>query len=357
MAENEHMRSVLQAIDPEWVRRDLADLERSIVRLRSSDTELNLIYASRVWRALAPYRMLRNWMTDWTTNSAWSAKLSNLRRHRLFQNKISRGASTPIKVGGLATMPSRADSLKACIESIVSQVDILYVYLDKYKEVPAFIKRYKNVKPILPQDAANLLGEARDWGASGKFIGTLLAGDCVYFCFDDDIIYPRDYSKRLGELLAALKYRALAGIHGATFQPPYESYANDRQYFHFADALERAQMVDLIGTGTLVFHTSQFKPDFQRWPTLSMNDFMVAVEAHRMGLPRVVMRRPKGYLKPVAELQDDSLWAAHLRDVSQYDNVMRQHPELWTRRIAAADQSIFGGRGVEQEPVSGIQAG
>jgi hypothetical protein len=58
-AENQLMRNALQSIIPEWNRHDLADLERIVAQLRSSDAQLQ---ASRIWRALAPYRRLRSWM-------------------------------------------------------------------------------------------------------------------------------------------------------------------------------------------------------------------------------------------------------------------------------------------------------
>jgi hypothetical protein len=206
--------------------------------------------------------------------------------HGLLQSKGSAVAKPLLKVGGLATMPSRASSLEKCIDSIISQVDLLYVYLDRYSEVPAVLKKYSNVMALLPAEAAKLLGETKDWGATGKFIGTLLAGDCLYFGFDDDIIYPADYSKRLGDALAKFKYRALVGIHGAVFSGAAKSYTNDRRYVHLACALEHDQVVDEIGTGTLAFRTGVFMPDFLHWPNLTMCDLTIAIDAHRMGLPR-----------------------------------------------------------------------
>lgn len=256
-----------------------------------------------------------------------------LLKHGLLQSKGSAAAKPLLKVGGLATMPSRASSLEKCIDSIVSQVDLLYVYLDKYLEVPAVFKRYNNVISLLPAEAARLLGETKDWGCTGKFIGTLLAGDCLYFGFDDDIIYPADYSKRLGDALAKFKYRALVGIHGAAFSAPPKSYTNDRHYVHFASPLEHDQVVDEIGTGTLAFRTGAFMPDFLRWPSLTMSDLTVAIDAHRMGLPRVLVRRPQAYLQAVAELQEDSLWAAQRRDETAHNDLMQRNSYLWEQRL------------------------
>jgi len=54
-------------------------------------------------------------------------------------------ASLP-RIGGLATMPSRMRSFSAVIENILPQLDRLYVFFDKYDEVPsAFANREKIV--------------------------------------------------------------------------------------------------------------------------------------------------------------------------------------------------------------------
>ena len=39
-------------------------------------------------------------------------------------------------VGGMATMPSRENSLIEALPNILKNVDILYLYLDKYEYVP-----------------------------------------------------------------------------------------------------------------------------------------------------------------------------------------------------------------------------
>lgn len=244
--------------------------------------------------------------------------------------------STPrplAKVGGLATMPSRASSLENCIDSIVSQVDRLYVYLDKYSEIPEILKNYPNVFPLLPAKVESLLGRTQNWGATGKFIATQLEGDCLYYTFDDDIIYPDDYSRRLGDVLAKYSYGVLVGVHGATFRAPYKSYTNDRHYVHFRFRLEHEITVDEIGTGTLAFRTSVFRPRIFEWSTMKILDMAVAIDAHDLGLPRVLVSRPQNYLQAVAEDQEDSLWTAQRRNESEHNKLMLQSSRLWEQRL------------------------
>jgi hypothetical protein len=298
-----------------------------------------------------------NALPEWKKNSAVFGKLSlggrrvrlvadnRVRRcvlrayrymaeQRLFQKRGSASAESLLKVGGLATMPSRTSSLERCIDSIAAQVDLLYVYLDKYSEVPPLLKKYDNIIPLLPAEVSELLGENKDWSVAGKFIGALLAGDCLYCGFDDDIIYPDGYARLLAESLAKFQYRALVGIHGSTFRAPYQSYTKHRRYVHFASPLERDQVVDEIGTGTVAFRTGMFTPRISNWTDLRLCDLMLAIDAHQIGLPRVVVSRRRAYLKAVAELQEDSLWAAQLRDDSLPSNLMQQNRQLWEQRIA-----------------------
>jgi hypothetical protein len=253
--------------------------------------------------------------------------------HGQFQKQRSAAVNPLLKVGGLATMPSRASSLEACIDTITSQVDLLYVYLDKYPDVPALLKKYDNVRPLLPAEVSKLLGESKDWRVTGKFIGAMLTGDCLYFGFDDDIIYPDGYTKLLADSLAKFNYRALVGIHGSTFRAPYMSYTKDRRIVHFRSHLERDQIVDELGTGTLAFRTGVFMPKLGDWTNLELCDLMIAIDAHQMGLPRVAVSRRRKYLEAVAQSQDDSLWAAQLRDDSVHSNLMRQNSQLWEHRV------------------------
>jgi len=145
--------------------------------------------------------------------------------------------------------------------------------------------------------------------------------------------YIQLYTKLLANSLAKFEYRALVGIHGSTFRAPYKSYTKDRRILHFRSRLERDQVVDEIGTGTLAFRTGVFMPRLRDWTNLELCDLMIAIDAHQMGLPRVLVRRRKKYLNSVAEAQEDSLWAAQLRDDSMHNNLMRQNSQLWEHRI------------------------
>lgn len=234
-------------------------------------------------------------------------------------------------IGGLATMPSRYASLESSIGSIACQVDHLYVYLDKYDEIPGLLKGYNNVSAILPADAPFAFEDSGGWQAAGKFIGALHVHDCVYFTFDDDILYPLGYTNKLATSLEAYQYKALVGIHASTLCAPHQSYLRDKRRLHFEDHVRSDQRVDILGSGTLAFRTSTFMPDFRNWKCHALgHDLMVAIDAHRVGLPRIALARNRLYLKAIAQSQEDSLYLRQQRDDSILTTIMRENSQLWT---------------------------
>lgn len=235
-------------------------------------------------------------------------------------------------VGGMATMPSRAHNLPRVLGSVLPQVDQLYLYLDHYDRVPEFVINHPKIVPILPSLYGSL-------GSNGKFLGACLHPEpCRYFCFDDDILYPDRHVEVLSRALARHKGRALVGFHGALFKAPHASYLRDRTIFHFAKGLGCEKEVDVIGTGTAAFHTGTLDVDSRCWPERNMDDLILAIEAARRGLPRILVPRPPGFLVALEESQGDSLWRGLNMDDSRQTRIMQQALESlagsWQRSVA-----------------------
>ncbi len=229
-------------------------------------------------------------------------------------------------VGGMATIPSRAESLRIALDGILPQLDHLFLYLDKHSAVPETFIGHSKITPILP--------EGRQLEGTGKFLGLRrLAEPCLYFCFDDDIIYPPSYVAYLASVLRRHRYRALVGVHGNIFRQPVRSYVADRICLHFERGLELECVVDELGTGTLAFHSECINLDPTRWQHMHMSDLMVAIEAMRQEVPRLAVRRPPHFLKAITENQPDSLWLQAQRDDSMQTKLlqaaMAHYPERW----------------------------
>ena len=130
-----------------------------------------------------------------------------------------KSASLP-RVGGIATMPSRADTFAVVLAKILPQVEWLYVFFDKYPAIPDIANHPK----IVPLHASH----ANDIAGDGKFLGAELhAEPCLYFCFDDDIDYPANYVEVLTRALYRQNLAAVVGLHAISFIPPHRSYMRD----------------------------------------------------------------------------------------------------------------------------------
>lgn len=233
------------------------------------------------------------------------------------------------RIGGMATMPTRAHTLEKALATIAPQVDTLFLYLDKHESVPAGLGAWRNVVPLLPRDHGQ-------WAGAGKFLGLrVAAAPCFYLCFDDDILYPPNYADRLVRAILRYRGRAVVGIHGAIFKPPFRSYLNDRWGTNFKRRLLFNRRVDLLGTGTAAFHSSFLRFDIKDWPYHRMLDLDLAMEAARQGLPMIALRRRKRFLQAIEEGQADSLYAGMARDESVETARMR----AWLQaRIGASGQ-------------------
>lgn len=236
-------------------------------------------------------------------------------------------ASKLPRIGGIATMPTRDDTFRKVIVRILPQLDRLYVYFDKFESIPDYVSQYSRIVPLLPQDHGNVQGD-------GKFVGCkFIDQPSLYFCFDDDISYPMGYVEIMASALERHDFKAIAGFHGARFVPPYESYLRDKAVVHFRSGCKTDVPVDVVGTGTIAFHTDCFTPDPTKWQSHKMADLLVAMEAARKDVPRILVRRSFGTLYPLKENQDDSLYRQLLNDESEETRIMRQaiaaHPEWW----------------------------
>jgi hypothetical protein len=232
------------------------------------------------------------------------------------------------RVGGIATMPSRKDTFSAVLANVLPQLDRLYVFFDKYDAVPAFADHPKIVA-LHPSQAGNL-------GCDGKFLGIECQPEpCLYFCLDDDIDYPQDYVEVLTRALYRHHLRAVVGFHAIFFAPPYRSYLRDRRVLHFARGSAWDISADAIGTGTMAFCTGTFRFHPGHWPYHDMADLLVAIEAVKRQVPRVSVRRPENFLRPLQLNQEDSLYRRLQEDDSRHSAIMREaleaFPRAWQR--------------------------
>ena len=221
------------------------------------------------------------------------------------------------RIGTIATMASRLDTFSRVLPAIHRQVDHLFVYLDGYSKPPSFLDRFQRLTVLHAEDFGNL-------HSSSRFLClTQIEEPAVIISVDDDIAYPKDYVDRLVEALAEWNGQAVVGVHGRIFVPPYASYVRDAECLHFSNRLKRQRHVHELGSGTCAFVSDRLDVDPRDWPSTTMDDICMAIEAQQRSLPRIAIPRSRGWLKARAQDQPDSLWRRTRENDAQQGELMK----------------------------------
>jgi len=199
----------------------------------------------------------------------------------------------------MATVPTRRSSFSVAFNSIINQVDCLYLYLDGHSEVPEPARNNPRVVPILSTELPGLASDGKFAGIYREMVPALYLG------LDDDIEYPPEYVFTLRAQLEARGGRAVVGYHGSLLHTPFRSYCYDRTVYSFGSALDNSRQVDVLSTGTVMFDLAELRFDVRGWSRTG-NDLHFATEAQKRGLPLVCLAHPANFLRPIEVEQTDS---------------------------------------------------
>ena len=232
------------------------------------------------------------------------SKYKSLIKDILLNRNESLGAM-PVVHAGLASIPSREESLKTVVSRISPQVEILHIFLNEYDDTPDWLKSYSNVL-IYTSSEFGLLGDA------GKFFGGITCKDRqfdYYITVDDDILYPDDYAAVL--VAKSISLGCPVGVHGSLLKDGnlgYYSHAN-RYVFHFADSLAVDQRVHILGTGTTCLPSYALAGMANAFYYPNMADVWVAKYFAQLEIPLAVISRKYKWLQALSA--DDSIWSAN----------------------------------------------
>ncbi len=241
---------------------------------------------------------------------------ANLKMTEKYEIKTLESMSRFPVVGSIATMQTRKNTFSKVLPNILTQVDILYIYLDGYEKIPKILMDHPKCRAFLPNDANNLHGSNRFLAAHD------FNKDAIMVFFDDDIFYPSNYVYTIKKALAKYGQHSVVGFHGSVFRPPHMSYVNDRISLHFTSALKNDTKVHLLGAGTAAYLSSVFRPDPRHWQHHNMADLYLGAEAINSNLSMMAIRREAKWLLPLEENQFDSIWRLTKNDDSIQTSLM-----------------------------------
>jgi hypothetical protein len=188
---------------------------------------------------------------------------------------------------GIAAIPTRVESFKKTIDSLINQVNEIGVYLNGWDSVPEFLKHPK-IKIQRSQQTGNV-------GDAGKFFW-IDNYSGYYFTCDDDIVYPKDYIQRTINKIEHYNRKAVIGFHGSIILPKFKHYydVKSRRVLGFNFDKENDEHVHILGTGTIGFHTSTIRVKFSDFKKPNMADIFFAKLGQEQSVPFIVQEHSKG---------------------------------------------------------------
>jgi len=120
----------------------------------------------------------------------------------------------------------------------------------------------------------------------------------------------------------------MVGYHGVLYGAGSGGF-RDRAIFHFEGALAHDMPVNVLGTGTSIFHTKLYRPDPLGFSQSGMVDLIVGSQLQSKNIPMAAVARDAGYLRGMAhEKSSFTLFEeTKVRD-SVHDQFIRAH--IWS---------------------------
>jgi glycosyltransferase involved in cell wall biosynthesis len=220
-------------------------------------------------------------------------------------------------VCGVATIQSRKNGLKECVNSIINQVDKLIVYQNGYHEIFDFLKNPKI-------EVISSLTTGIDMGDAGKFYKVGEYKNCYYFSMDDDLVYPSNYITNTLSNLNKNGKQFIVTYHGRILKPTALSYYNDSlKLNHCLKDQENDEFIQFGGTGVMAFHTDIVNIDFKYFKKPNMADVWVGKYAQDNNIPILSLKHNKGWIKETTYKDEFTIYNTHSKKDLGQDEIIQ----------------------------------
>lgn len=230
----------------------------------------------------------------------------------------------------MATYPGGFDNVGNAVRSLLQQslaIGKLVLHVNSTRRPPRLPKDPRLVVHLSDENHAD----------NGKFVH--MAGTKGYILTaDDDINYPPNYVERMIREVDVHERKALVGVHGATlpYGPPFSrwsQYSSMRRSHVFGVEHGSRIPVDIIGTGTMAFHSDIGLPLAADMDTLRMVDLHVAVWASTMGNPMHMVPRPRNWMVEFEAPDEERIWQQTKQDKTLQHEMLKVlgRNKSWTR--------------------------
>ena len=220
--------------------------------------------------------------------------------------------SSPVYIC-MAAIPRRIYALEKTIESLIDQADYLKIYLNQFKHVPDFLKNDK---------IELVFGDNSRKGSTKFFWADKVQG--YILTVDDDLIYPPDYVEVM--CTAIDRHKCLVGSHGNILKPgKIDSYYKNRTVLDARKEVKEDTFVDILGTGTIGFHTDDIKMSMADMDMPDMEDIAIFKLSYNHSYTKVVVAHPEGWFRSSTHQNDLGLYGDAVLDDSLETKVINEH--------------------------------
>ena len=150
--------------------------------------------------------------------------------------------------------------------------------------------------------------EEVDLTDNGKFYGLQFYDEPIYyFSIDDDIIYPEWYIERTLEAIE--RYDTIVTYHGRKLTGVGKNYYRGHQGFRVLGDVDKAQVIDVAGTGCTAFKTEYFNPtEIYKSEFKRMSDCVFSLEAAKQRKKITILPHKTGDFKDLHAPVETSCW-------------------------------------------------
>lgn len=198
----------------------------------------------------------------------------------------------------LATIPSRQNTLKLVLDSIVPFVDHTFVSLNGYGYVPDFLH---SMPTVTYQVTQNELGDAHKFSRINDVNGL------VYIC-DDDLLYGANYFALLQKKVN--QYKCPVSLHGKVYPRPVVKFKSIKENYRcLGIVIGDHSNIDVIGTGVLCYRTDMVKLSLEDFKLPNMSDIFFSKLCKEQGINMIVAEHKIGivrYLNPPTTIWTDT---------------------------------------------------
>lgn len=211
---------------------------------------------------------------------------------------------------GIASLPDRENSLTLVINSLLPQVDKVYVALNGHKEIPMALRNLRNVECVI-------LDNSLSDGAKFYFTSKT---DGYYVAWDDDILAPPNAVETL--IAGVNKYNGLVSFHGKYYIPPITNFKRWAGNYRCLNTVVADVRVNVIGSGCCAFNTNRLSVQVSDFKTRNKADIWLSKITTEQGVPMFVLQHRTGYIQYLSTPKGTTIWET-TRDYSEHANIMK----------------------------------